>query len=79
MAIHEEITTEEKSSQHFAKLKAVDEDRLVLQQNLELYSQRMFKAFNKGMRLRSFQKGDLVLTIRTPMIIGKKKGKLEPN
>lgn len=39
----------------------------------------MSKAFNKQVTLQSFQKGDLVLTIQTPMIIGRKKGKLEPN
>lgn len=39
----------------------------------------MSRAFNKRERPRSFQKGDLVLAIRMPTIIGKKKEKLEPN
>lgn len=45
--------------------------------NLELYGQRMSNTFNKRIRLRSFQKGDLVVVFRSPMIISKKKRKLE--
>lgn len=74
-----EITTEKKVSLRLAELKALDENRLEAQQNLELYRHRMSKAFNKRVRPRSFQKRDLVLAIRTRLIIGKKKGKLEPN
>lgn len=73
VAVQERITTEEKAGLHFAELETLDENRLEAQQNLKLYSHWMSKAFNKWVRFRSFQKGDLVLPI------GKRKGKLEPN
>lgn len=78
MAVREEITTEEKANLCLAKLEALDEDWIVAQQNLEWYCHRKSNAINKQVQLRSFQKGDLVLRIRTSMIIGKKKEKLEP-
>lgn len=62
-----------------AELEALDENRLEAQQNMGLYRHQMSKAFSKRVRPRSFQKGDLVLAIRMPMVIGKKKGTLEPN
>lgn len=64
---------EEKASMPFAKFKILNEDRLVTQQNLEKYRHRMSNTFNKWVRVWSFQKGDLVLVIRTHMIIGKRK------
>lgn len=79
IAVHERITTEEKASLRLAELEALDEIGSKAQQNPELYRHRMSKAFNKRVRPRSFQKGDLVLAIRTLMIINKKKGQLEPN
>lgn len=42
--------------------------------NLEIYQQRMASAFNKRVRLRSFKKGDLVLMVRTPIIINRRTG-----
>lgn len=38
-----------------AELEKLDEDRLAVQQNLELYWQRMSNAFNTSLRLCSFQ------------------------
>lgn len=36
VVVYNEITTEEKASLRFAKLEALDEDRLATQQNMEL-------------------------------------------
>ncbi|KAF7151334.1 hypothetical protein RHSIM_Rhsim02G0180000 [Rhododendron simsii] len=61
------------------KLESLDERRLYVQQNLEIYRQRMANAFNKRVWLRSFKKGDLVLMVRRPIVISRRtKGKLEP-
>ncbi|KAF7150025.1 hypothetical protein RHSIM_Rhsim02G0128300 [Rhododendron simsii] len=49
------------------ELEALDEKRLEAQQRLECYQARMSKSFNKKVRLRSFQKGDLVLAVRRPI------------
>ncbi|KAG5541096.1 hypothetical protein RHGRI_021095 [Rhododendron griersonianum] len=49
------------------ELEALDEKRLEAQQHLECYQARMSKSFNKKVRLRSFQKGDLVLAVRRPI------------
>lgn len=79
VTVHAEIITKEKTSLRLGELDILDEDRLIAQQNPKLYRHQMSRAFNKQVRLQSFQKGDLILAILTPMIIGKKKGKLEPN
>ncbi|KAM1763677.1 hypothetical protein ACFX11_002998 [Malus domestica] len=42
--------------------------RLEVQQHLECYQARLSKAFNKKVRPRSFQTGDLVLALRMPII-----------
>jgi len=61
------------------ELEALDEKRLQAQQHIELYQARISKAFNKKVKQRIFQKGDLVLAIRRPMIMTHKaKGKFQP-
>ncbi|KAG5553869.1 hypothetical protein RHGRI_011664 [Rhododendron griersonianum] len=52
---------------HQSELEALDKKRLEAQQRLECYQARMSKSFNKKVRLRSFQKGDLVLAVRRPI------------
>ena len=47
------------------ELEALDEKRLEAQQRLECYQARLTKAFNKKVKPRSFQVGDLVLTIKS--------------
>ncbi|KAI3454926.1 hypothetical protein Pfo_011589 [Paulownia fortunei] len=49
-------------------LKALDEKRLEVQQRLECYQARLSRAFNKKVRSRSFQVGNLVLAMRRPII-----------
>jgi len=61
------------------KLEALDEKRLQAQQRTELYQARISKAFNKKVKERIFQKGDLVLAVRRPMVMMQKtKGKFQP-
>lgn len=67
VAIHEERQMKE----IFTELKTLDEKKIAAQQNLDIYRQRISNAFNKCIRVWSFQEPDLVLATRVPMIIGK--------
>ncbi|KAG9459165.1 hypothetical protein H6P81_003673 [Aristolochia fimbriata] len=72
IAIREGLTTEECAQLRLAELESLDEQRLEAQQRFECYQSRMTRAFNKKVRLRSFQKGDLVLVVRRPMLFTSK-------
>ena len=73
------MTKEDNDQLHLQELEALDEKRLEAQQHIELYQARISKAFNKKVKQRVFQKGDLVLTVRRPMIMTHKtKGKFQP-
>src|SRR5436190_5443087 len=61
------MTEEEKDKQRLAQLEELSEKRLKAQQQIELYQARMARAYNKGIRLRTFEKGEFVLMIRRPM------------
>nr|XP_016498577.1 PREDICTED: uncharacterized protein LOC107817290 [Nicotiana tabacum] len=63
IAIQEGITSEESAQLHLAELEALDEKRLKAQQKLKCYQARLARAFNKKVRPRSFQVGDLVLAV----------------
>ncbi|XP_028064066.1 uncharacterized protein LOC114267239 [Camellia sinensis] len=79
VAIQESLTEDESARVRLAELEALDERRLYAQQNLEIYQQRMANVFNKRVRLCSFKKEDLVLMVRTPIVVSRRtKGKLEP-
>ncbi|XP_028113517.1 uncharacterized protein LOC114311589 [Camellia sinensis] len=69
VAIQESLTEDESARVRLAELETLDVRRLYAQQNLEIYQQRMANAFNKRVRLRSFKKGDLVLMVRTPIVV----------
>ena len=78
VAIQENLMDDENAKVRLAELETLDERRLYAQQNLEIYQQRMTNAFNKKVRLCSFKKGDLVLMVRTPIVVTRRtKGKLE--
>ena len=62
----------ENAQVRFAELEALDERRLMTQQRLEIYQAQMAGAFNKRVKFRSFDVGDLVLTIRMPIVINRK-------
>jgi len=61
-----------------AELEALAERRLMAQQRLEIYQAQMAGAFNKRVKSRSCDVGDLVLTTRRPIVINRKtQGKFE--
>ncbi|KAM1643188.1 hypothetical protein ACFX2K_013023 [Malus domestica] len=68
MAIQEGLTEKENAKLRLQELEALDERRLEAQQHLECYQARLSKAFNKKVRPRSFQTGDLVLALHRPII-----------
>ncbi|WKA02825.1 hypothetical protein VitviT2T_020978 [Vitis vinifera] len=74
IAIHEGLTNEDNAKLRLQELETLDEKRLEAQQLLECYQARLSRAFNKKIRLRSFQIGDLVLAIHRPIIITHKTG-----
>jgi len=55
-----------------AEHEALDERQLMTQQRLEIYQAQMAGAFNKRVKFRPFDVGDLVLTIRRLIIINRK-------
>ncbi|XP_070026210.1 uncharacterized protein LOC142182140 [Nicotiana tabacum] len=61
--IQEGLTSEENAQLRLAELEALDEKRLEAQQKLECYQARLARAFNKKVRPRSFQVGDLDLVV----------------
>ncbi|XP_030969578.1 uncharacterized protein LOC115989840 [Quercus lobata] len=63
IAIQEGLTGEENAKLRLQELEALDEKRLEAQQRLECYQARLSSAFNKRVKPRSFQVGDLVFTV----------------
>ncbi|CAM8931375.1 unnamed protein product [Rhodiola kirilowii] len=74
IAIQEGLSSDENDKLRLAELEALDEKRLQAQQSLQCYQARLARAFNKKMCPRSFQKGDLVLAVRRPIITSHKTG-----
>uniref|UniRef100_A0A803L3S7 Integrase catalytic domain-containing protein n=1 Tax=Chenopodium quinoa TaxID=63459 RepID=A0A803L3S7_CHEQI len=64
IAIQEDLTSDENDKLRLVELEALDENRLQAQQKLQCYQARMTHAFNKKVRPRSFQVGDMVLAVR---------------
>ncbi|XP_075077088.1 uncharacterized protein LOC142163843 [Nicotiana tabacum] len=74
ITIQEGLTFEENAQLRLAELEALDEKRLEAQQKLECYQAGLARAFNKKVRPRSFQVGDLVPAVRRPIILNKRIG-----
>ena len=73
------MTDEENAALRLEELESLDEKRLRTQQCLEMYRARMSRAYNKLVRNRTFEVGDLVLALRRPTIISyKHKRKFDP-
>ncbi|XP_074266910.1 uncharacterized protein LOC141590203 [Silene latifolia] len=72
IAIQEGLTDDENDKLRLTELEALDEKRLEAQQKLQCYQARLSHAFNKKVRPRSFQVGDLVLAVRRPIITSHK-------
>ncbi|XP_075633756.1 uncharacterized protein LOC142606257 [Castanea sativa] len=68
IAIQEALTEEENAKLRLQELEALDEKRLEAQQHLECNQACLSTAFNKRVKPRSFQVGDLVLAVRRPII-----------
>ncbi|KAL6291692.1 hypothetical protein ACE6H2_009202 [Prunus campanulata] len=66
------VNPDENVKVRLAELEALDEKRLSVQQKLEVYQAQMAGAFNRKVKFRSFSVGDLVLTIRRPIVITRK-------
>ena len=60
---------DENTQVRLAKLEALDERRLIAQQRLEIYQAQMAGAFNRRVKFCSFSVGDLVLTMRRPIVV----------
>nr|XP_027068875.1 uncharacterized protein LOC113694208 [Coffea arabica] len=69
IAIQEGLSGEDNVRLRLEELEALDEKRLEAQQRIECYQARLSKAFNKHVRPRSFQIGELVLAVRKPIIL----------
>ena len=73
------MTEEDNNRLCLQELEAPNEKRLQAQQCIELYQAQTSKAFNKKVKERVFQTGDLVLTVRWPMVMTHKTmGKFQP-
>ena len=73
------MTKEDNDRLRLQELKVLDKKRLQIQQRIELYQARILKAFNKKVKERVFQKGDLVLAIRRLMVMTHEtKDKFQP-
>ncbi|XP_074300041.1 uncharacterized protein LOC141631243 [Silene latifolia] len=66
------LTDDENDKLRLAELEFLDEKRLEAQQKLQCYQARLSRAFNKMVRPRSFQVGDLALAVRRPIITSHK-------
>jgi len=69
VALTTKMIDEEKHRLRLQELEALDDKRLQAQQQIELYQDRISKAFNKKVKQWTFKKGDLILAIRRPMVM----------
>ena len=69
VALATKMTEEDDDQLRLQELEALDEKWLQAQQRIELYQARISKAFNKKVKERVFQKWDLVLAVRPPMVM----------
>ncbi|KAI4383707.1 hypothetical protein MLD38_009513 [Melastoma candidum] len=74
IAIQEGLCQEDNARVRLQELEALEEKRLEAQQRIKCYQARLSKSFNKKVRHRSFQVGDLVLAVRRPIIVAHKTG-----
>lgn len=65
-------------NQDFENRKVLIKKGLAARQSIEIYQARTVGPFDKKVRERSLEKGDLVLIVQRPMILShKSKGKFE--
>ncbi|KAJ6853187.1 uncharacterized protein M6B38_251600 [Iris pallida] len=79
VALIHQLTIDENHHRRLQELEALDKKRLLAQQRIELYQARISEVFNKKVKIRTFQVGDLVLAVRRPMVMTHKTaGKFQP-
>ncbi|KAJ6853186.1 uncharacterized protein M6B38_251595 [Iris pallida] len=79
VALTYQLTTDDNYRRRLQELEALDEKRLLAQQRIELYQACISGAFNKKVKIRTFQAGDLVLAVRRLMVMTHKTaGKFQP-
>ena len=79
VAIHADLTIDQHAKARLEELDSLDEKRLAAKQRIELYQARMAEAYNRTVRHKAYQPGDLVLKLRTELMAGGKLvGKFEP-
>jgi len=64
---------DENTQVRLAELEALDERRLLAQQRLEIYQAQMVGVFNRRVKFHLFGVSDLVLTIKRPIVINRKR------
>jgi ribonuclease HI/transposase InsO family protein len=74
VAVHEKLTNDQQAKLRLQELETLEEERLTAQQNLEIYRIQMARAYDKAVRYRAFQEGDLVLVLRRPIVVTHKTG-----
>ena len=78
VALEHQISETEWVQSRYDKLKLLDERRLRAGDHVQAYQRKMTRAFRKMVKLRKFQKGDLVLTVLWGLI-NDPRGKFRPN
>jgi hypothetical protein len=68
VAMQNDMTMDECQQLRLDELDAMDENRLIAQQNLEIYQEKMARAYDKMAQIRTFQQGELVLVLKRPII-----------
>ena len=77
VALATKMTEEDNVQLYLQELEALDKKRLQARQCIELYQARISKTFNKKVKERAFQKGDLILAVGRPMVMTHKCKHLE--
>ncbi|XP_068225219.1 uncharacterized protein [Palaemon carinicauda] len=78
-AVEHGLEEEENTRVRLAELESLDEKRKEALQQMELYKARIAQAYNRKVKNRVFQKGDLVLALKRPIIITRRStGKFIP-
>ncbi|XP_011625574.1 uncharacterized protein LOC105421102 [Amborella trichopoda] len=79
ITVYHNMIEDEQVMLRYQELDALDEKRFKAQLNLELHQGRMKSAFDTSVKVCSFTIGDLVLTVKPPIVMhGRCKGKFEP-
>ena len=78
VVLESEVPEAEWVKARYEQLALLDEKRLKALYHLQLYQKRVERAFNKRVRPKTFQKGDLVLK-QCKQVIPDPRGKFRPN